>query len=140
MTLPTFVELGVPEPFVMPAAFCSRTDAGGVFKMKVKLRSCTSKHRNHIHVCNPPLQQHQKPSLHVSGAVKHCRCSCRKVYEIFSYLKACDLHGDDSANFVLGGCIVLLAKLHDIEALHTATNDVVPQAKAEVVACSRDGQ
>ena len=40
VTLPTFTELGVPEPFSMPAAFCSSTDAGGVFRMKVKLRSC----------------------------------------------------------------------------------------------------
>ena len=36
---PTFFLLGSPEPFSMPAAFFSRTDAGGVLVMKVKERS-----------------------------------------------------------------------------------------------------
>ena len=43
VTWPTLAELGVPEPFATPAAFCSSTDAGGVFRMNVKLRSCTGK-------------------------------------------------------------------------------------------------
>jgi hypothetical protein len=40
VTWPT-TTLGFPEPLATPAAFCRRTDAGGVFRMKVKLRSCT---------------------------------------------------------------------------------------------------
>src|SRR5690606_26919576 len=39
LTLPTLAVLGVPDPFGTPAAFCSRTAAGGVFVMNVKLRS-----------------------------------------------------------------------------------------------------
>ena len=39
-TWPTLAELGVPDPFATPAAFWSSTDAGGVFRMNVKLRSC----------------------------------------------------------------------------------------------------
>jgi hypothetical protein len=39
VTLPTFI-LGVePEPFSIPAAFLRRAEAGGVFSLKVKLRS-----------------------------------------------------------------------------------------------------
>lgn len=38
---PTFWELGVPEPLGTPAALRIRKDAGGVFRMNVKLRSCT---------------------------------------------------------------------------------------------------
>ncbi len=45
VTLPTFTELGVPEPFSTPAAFCSSTEAGGVFRMNVKLRSCVYRTR-----------------------------------------------------------------------------------------------
>ena len=37
--LPTFVVFGVPLPFSMPIALRISTDAGGVFMMKVKLRS-----------------------------------------------------------------------------------------------------
>jgi hypothetical protein len=40
VTLPTFLRLGSPEPDATPAAFLRSTDAGGVFRMKVKLRSC----------------------------------------------------------------------------------------------------
>ena len=36
VTLPFFSLFGVPEPFSMPAAFSSRTAAGGVLVMKVK--------------------------------------------------------------------------------------------------------
>ncbi len=39
VTLPTFSVFGRLLPDVMPAAFFSRIDAGGVFMMKVKLRS-----------------------------------------------------------------------------------------------------
>ena len=39
VTLPTLSLLGVPAPLAMPAAFFSRTAAGGVLVMKVKLRS-----------------------------------------------------------------------------------------------------
>ena len=39
MTLPTFSVLGRLDPDVMPAAFFSRIDAGGVFVMNVKVRS-----------------------------------------------------------------------------------------------------
>ncbi len=39
VTLPIFSLLGVPEPLAMPAAFFSRTAAGGVLVMKLKLRS-----------------------------------------------------------------------------------------------------
>ncbi len=38
VTLPFFSLFGVPEPFSMPAAFNSRTAAGGVLVMKLKLR------------------------------------------------------------------------------------------------------
>jgi hypothetical protein len=37
--LPTFSVFGRPEPDSMPTAFLRRTVAGGVFVMKVKLRS-----------------------------------------------------------------------------------------------------
>ena len=39
VTLPSFSLFGVPEPLAMPAAFLSRTAAGGVLVMKLKLRS-----------------------------------------------------------------------------------------------------
>ena len=39
VTLPFFSLLGVPEPFSMPAAFFSRTAAGGVLVTKLKVRS-----------------------------------------------------------------------------------------------------
>src|SRR6267142_2722419 len=39
VTLPTLLRFGSGEPLAMPAARSRRTDAGGVFKMKVKLRS-----------------------------------------------------------------------------------------------------
>jgi predicted permease len=39
VTLPIFSLFGVPEPLAMPAAFFSRTAAGGVLVMKLKLRS-----------------------------------------------------------------------------------------------------
>ena len=39
VTLPTFSVFGRLEPDWMPAAFFSRIDAGGVFVMKVKVRS-----------------------------------------------------------------------------------------------------
>ena len=39
MILPTLVVLGVPLPFSMPSALRISTEAGGVFMMKVKLRS-----------------------------------------------------------------------------------------------------
>ena len=39
VTEPTFYLLGVGEPFSTPAAFFSRSAAGGVFVMKVKERS-----------------------------------------------------------------------------------------------------
>lgn len=44
VTLPTLVLLGEPEPVSMPAACLSSTDAGGVLRIKVKLRSCTGDH------------------------------------------------------------------------------------------------
>lgn len=57
VTVPTLT-FGFPEPLAMPAAFCSRTDAGGVLRMKVKLRSCithaymSALHRSlHLHGC-----------------------------------------------------------------------------------------
>ena len=37
-----------------------------------------------------------------------------------THLKACDFHRNDSAHFVLGGCIILFAELHDVQSLHTA--------------------
>jgi len=37
--LPTLAVFGVALPFGMPSAFAISTDAGGVFMMKVKLRS-----------------------------------------------------------------------------------------------------
>jgi len=37
--LPTFFVFGVPEPLSRPIALRISTDAGGVFMMKVKLRS-----------------------------------------------------------------------------------------------------
>lgn len=40
VTLPTLVLLGEPDPVSMPAACLSSTDAGGVLRIKVKLRSC----------------------------------------------------------------------------------------------------
>ena len=39
VTVPTLTVLGGPLPFGTPAAFLSKTDAGGVLVMKVKLRS-----------------------------------------------------------------------------------------------------
>src|SRR6266436_4828741 len=39
VTLPTLLRFGSAEPFAMLAARFSRTDAGGVFRMKVKVRS-----------------------------------------------------------------------------------------------------
>ena len=39
MILPTLAVLGVPLPFSMPMALRISTAAGGVFMMKVKLRS-----------------------------------------------------------------------------------------------------
>ncbi len=39
MILPTLAVFGVPLPFSMPIALRISTDAGGVFMMKVKLRS-----------------------------------------------------------------------------------------------------
>jgi len=39
VTEPTFSVLGLPEPLSIPAAFWSKTEAGGVFKMKVNDRS-----------------------------------------------------------------------------------------------------
>ena len=39
VTLPIFSLFGVPEPLGIPAAFSSRTAAGGVLVTKVKLRS-----------------------------------------------------------------------------------------------------
>src|SRR6266702_4344994 len=39
VTLPTLLRFGSAEPFAMFAARFSRTDAGGVFRMKVKVRS-----------------------------------------------------------------------------------------------------
>ena len=32
---PTFILLGVDDPFLICAAFASKTDAGGVFRIKV---------------------------------------------------------------------------------------------------------
>ena len=39
VTLPIFSLFGVPEPLAIPAAFISRTAAGGVLVTKLKLRS-----------------------------------------------------------------------------------------------------
>jgi hypothetical protein len=39
VTVPTFLVLGVGLPLSIPSAFFSSTVAGGVFMMKVKLRS-----------------------------------------------------------------------------------------------------
>src|SRR5882757_1403998 len=39
VTLPTLVLFGTPEPFGIPAALSSRMAAGGVFVMKVNVRS-----------------------------------------------------------------------------------------------------
>src|SRR3989344_2747718 len=36
LTLPTLVLLGTPEPFSTPAALRSKSEAGGVFSLKVK--------------------------------------------------------------------------------------------------------
>lgn len=101
VTLPTFTELGVPEPFSMPAAFCSSTDAGGVFRMKVKLRSCAALVASGL--CSP------KQRLRV------CR-GCRAR----AHLVDGDLYGDDGAHFVLRGRVIFLAEGHDVHALPRA--------------------
>ena len=54
VTWPTLAELGVAEPLATPAAFCSSTDAGGVFRMNVKLRSCTAADSFHQHQSQSP--------------------------------------------------------------------------------------
>jgi len=39
VTVPTLFLFGVPEPLARPAAFFRRTAAGGVFRIKEKVRS-----------------------------------------------------------------------------------------------------
>ena len=106
MTLPTFTELGVPEPFSMPAAFCSSTDAGGVFRMKVKLRSCAAVVASRLW---SPAQ----------------RLCVRRGCQVRAHLVDGDLYGDDGAHFVLRGRVVLLAEGHDVHALPRA---LLPQS------------
>ena len=101
VTLPTFTELGVPEPFSMPAAFCSSTDAGGVFRMKVKLRSCAALVASQVW---SPTQ----------------RLRVWRGRQVRAYLVDGDLYGDDGAHFVLRGRVVLLAEGHDVHALPRA--------------------
>ena len=56
-------------------------------------------------------------------------CACRALRTVLvwtAYLKDRDLYRNDSANFVLGCCIVLFAKRHDVHTLqHTCNVDHV---------------
>ena len=53
--LPTLVVLGVPEPLGTPAALANNTDAGGVFRMNVKLLSYIARSKCACDICRPHI-------------------------------------------------------------------------------------
>ncbi len=135
VTLPTFTELGVPEPFSTPAAFCSSTEAGGVFRMNVKLRSCVygTQRRQQRAAWEATFASTGGPHgaaqsrkemgiWHRRATRPHCNSRWRDKERRAAgrHLVDGDFYGDDGAHFVLGGRVVLFAKGHDVHALPRA--------------------
>ncbi len=76
--------LGVPEPLGTPAALANNTDAGGVFRMNVKLLSYTSEEQ----ICGP--------SQTMPACLRHSACH---VFDVcFAFVKAVVMSIVDAAH------------------------------------------
>ncbi len=109
-----------------PAAFFNKTDAGGVLRMNVKLRSC-----GHA-VQEGSTAVRQTPAAELPSRLLCSLRSCSRAAPAGpTDLVHCNLDWNDLACHLGGSCVVLLAECHNVHTLQTRDNQRERQASAQ---------